>query len=189
MLLGGTGTQWVEVRDAKHPTIHRIYPSNPTINEYLIASVNHAGVEKLWSMPVSRWFRATTKNGHLRSHKDFLVVWGHQVLSISSENPPRVCEHEDGKEIKGSMGEARTAYVTEAWLIISLSLPISQPFLSQQSSGLIHWDYKHCLSWSLSFCNQESKRTEPYHWVGYKAWATCLSAKAKCFLTFSFWLK
>ena len=47
MLLGGTGTQWVEVRDAKHPTIHRIDPSNPTINEYLIASVNHAGVEKL----------------------------------------------------------------------------------------------------------------------------------------------
>lgn len=61
------------------------------------------------------------------------------MLSISSENPPRVCEHEDGKEIKGSMGGAQTAYVTEAWLIISLSLPISQPFLSQQSSGLIHW--------------------------------------------------
>lgn len=62
------------------------------------------------------------------------------MLAVGSEYPPRVHEREDGKEIIGSMGRALTGYVTEAWQIISLSFPTSQPSLSQQSSGLIYWD-------------------------------------------------
>lgn len=143
-------------------------------NSGLCLSVIGSGLPPGWALRFPRWL---------------LEIWGQQVLAVGSEYPPRVHEHEDGKEIIGSMGRALTGYVTEAWQIISLSFPTSQPSLSQQSSGLIYWDCEHCLSWSMSFWDQESKNAKHYHWVGYITWATSLNAKAKCFLTFSFWLK